>query len=314
VLSRRSLLRAGAVGLAGTGLGVGAVAALDAVRDDGGRAAVPAPDGPDGLDGPSSPDVPPASDAAAAPNVEPGPVEIGTFVSAARGGVETRWSLTRPPGVRGPLPVVVALHGHGGSTADLLDSDWDLPGALARAVVTDGVAPFALATVTGGSSFWHERPWGEDAGAMVTDELLPMLLARPDVLVAPVGLIGWSMGGYGVLRLAGLLGPNRVAAVVASSPGLYTDPATAHPDGFVDEAEYRRFSVMDDQADLAGIPVRIDIGTSDPFHDATRAYVDGFPPDADLVAEFGDGGHELVFSQRVLPAELAFLGEHVGRA
>jgi predicted esterase len=291
VLTRRGLLL-GAAGIAGLGAAgaVGAVS-LDALDDDGPGRVVPSAGDP----------------------VEPGPVVQGRFTSAARGGVPTAWALARPPGVEGALPLVVALHGHGGSAAALLDEEWDLPGALARAVVDDGVPPFALAVVSGGTSFWHERPSGEDAGAMVVDELLPLLLARPDVAVERIGLLGWSMGGYGVLRLAASLGPDRVAAVVASSPGLYLDPEGAHPDGFADAAEYERFSVMDAQDDLAGIPLRVDVGTSDPFHDATRAYVDGFDAGADVVAVYGEGGHTLEFTQRVLPAQLAFLGEHLVR-
>lgn len=248
--------------------------------------------------------------------ITPGPVVQGSFTSAARGrggrGVATQWALIRPPDIDGPLPVVVALHGHGGSSAALTGEPWDLPSALAEAVVRDGIAPFALVTVSGGSSFWHERPSGEDAGAMVTEELLPMLLARPDVTDDRIGLLGWSMGGYGVLHLGAILGPERVAAICASSPGLYEDPDLAHPDGFRNAAEYQRFSVMEAQSDLAGIPLRIDIGTEDPFYAATRAYVDGFPRSAEVSATFGAGGHEIDYSKRMLPAELAFLAAHVG--
>ncbi len=98
----------------------------------------------------------------------------------------------------------------------------------------------------------------------------------------------------------------------ASSPGLYTDATAAHPDGFAGAAEYERFSVMGSQGDLAGIPVRVDVGTSDGFYAATRAYVEGFPPGADVTSTFGEGGHSLDYSTRVMPAELAFLGERVG--
>lgn len=282
----------GGAGITGLGLGLAAGLSLDRLLDD-----VTSPSRITGAEDSTT---------------RPGPVVQDTFVSAARGGVSTRWSLIRPPDVEGPLPLVLALHGHGGSTAGLLSETWDLPGALARAVVDDGVAPFAIATVSGGTSFWHPRPWGEDAGAMVLDELLPMLLSRDDVLTAPIGLLGWSMGGYGVLRIAGILGRQRVAAVVASSPGLYTDPERAHPDGFVDAREYRRFSVMEAQDSLEGIPLRVDIGTSDPFFDATRTFVDRFAADAAVTAEYGEGGHEIFFTQRVLPAQLAFLGARVG--
>ncbi len=299
MLNRRGLLRAGALGATGAGLAAVAGVSLERLLDD-------STEGVTGAD---------ATDRRTARvpggGAQPGPVVRDSFVSAARGGVATRWSLIRPPGVSGPLRVVLALHGHGGSTDDLLGPDWDLPGALARAVVDDGVEPFSIATVSGGTSFWHERPSGEDAGAMVLTEFLPMLLDRPDVAPGEIAMIGWSMGGYGVLRLAGILGSNKVAAVVASSPGLYTDPALAHPDGFADADEYARFSVMDDQTTLEGIPLRVDIGYSDPFYSATRTYVDSFGAGADVDAYYGPGGHELDFTQRVLPAQLAFLSAHL---
>ncbi len=247
----------------------------------------------------------------AVPDVRPGPVEHGRFRSTARLGATVPWVLIRPPGRHRRLPLVVALHGHGGTVAQLLEPRWDLPRFLAAAVA-DGVPPFAIAAVNGGDTFWHRRPSGEDAGAMVTREFLPMLGGRTrDLRGAPIGLLGWSMGGYGALRIAGLLGADRVAAVVANSPGLYLDPAQAHPDGFADPAEYRRYSIMERQRDLDGVSVRIDVGSSDPFAPAVRAYVDGFADGADLTASFEPGTHTLGYSLRLLPAELAFLGTHL---
>ena len=51
---------------------------------------------------------------------------------------------------------------------------------------------------------------------MLTDEFVP-LLADHGLVTTAIGLYGFSMGGYGALRLAGILGPARVAAVVAVS-------------------------------------------------------------------------------------------------
>ena len=247
-------------------------------------------------------------------DVRPGPVVRGTFRSRRRLGADAQWSLSRPPGVDGPLPLVVALHGHGGSTGQLLDQ-LRLPTALARAHAA-GVPPFALATVSGGNGFWHRLPSGDDSGAMVVDELVPLLVARDDLAVTAdrLGLLGWSMGGYGVLRLGGLLGRDRVAAVCAGSPGLYTDAVEAaaiFPDAFADAAEYERFTVFGHQAELAGIPVRIDCGTEDRFYEATTAYVEGFAPGADLTTDFSEGGHELEYTLGALPAELAWIGAHL---
>jgi predicted esterase len=247
------------------------------------------------------------------PDIDPGPVVLGELTSRRMMGQRERWAVARPPGASGLLPLVVALHGHGGGVARLMGPELDLPRYLAAAVA-DGVPPFAIAVVNGGNGFWHERPSGEDSGAMVVDELLPLLAGRADLQVRTdrIGLLGWSMGGFGVLHLAPVLGADRVAAVCASSPGLYTDPAAAHPDGFADPAEYEHFSVMDRQGDLDGIPVRIACGTRDYFYDATRTYVEGFADDADLTVAFGPGAHELAFTRRSMPDDLAFVADHLG--
>lgn len=245
-------------------------------------------------------------EAGTVPDVAPGPVVTGSFVSQARGGVETGWALVRPPGSTGPLPVVVALHGLGADHATLLGPRFGLDRFLA-ATVADGTPPYALATVDGGTSYWHRRPDGEDASAMVVDELLP-LLGDAGVTTDRVGLLGWSMGGYGALRLAGLLGADRVPVVVASSPALWTDGADASSSGFADADEYDEFSVMDRQDDLGGIAVRVDCGTGDPFYRAVEEYVAGFPDDADVTGGFEPGAHSPAYWRRMLPLQLATLG------
>lgn len=242
----------------------------------------------------------------AVPDVEPGPVTTGSFVSAARGGLETGWALLRPPGGSGPLPLVVALHGLGADHATLIGPSFGLDRFLAAAVA-DGAAPYAIATVDGGTGYWHPRPSGEDASAMVVDELLP-LLSSYDVDTARIGLLGWSMGGYGALRLAGLLGSGRVAAVVAASPALWTDGEDASTSGFADAEEYDEFSVVGRQADLDGIPARIDCGTGDPFYRAVEDYVAGFPDGAGVTSTFEPGAHDTAYWRRMLPDQLAFLG------
>jgi dipeptidyl aminopeptidase/acylaminoacyl peptidase len=37
-----------------------------------------------------------------------------------------------------------------------------------------------------------------------------------------VAFLGWSMGGYGALRLGAILGPTRAAAICAVSAALWT--------------------------------------------------------------------------------------------
>jgi enterochelin esterase-like enzyme len=232
-----------------------------------------------------------------------GRVEEHAFTSKARGNERTGWSLILPPGKR-PTRLVVALHGLHEDHDSLTEPSFGLDRALA-AYVDAGGTPYAIAAPDGGTTYWHPRPDGEDAGAMVVDELLPRL-ARMGLDTDRFGLIGWSMGGYGALRLAGILGPRRVSAVVASSPALWTYAEDASPSGFATPQEYAEYSVMHDQARLRGIPTRIDVGRSDPFHDAVETYVAGF--DQKVVSTSGPGGHDRAYWQRMLPAQLAFLG------
>ena len=245
------------------------------------------------------------------PDVAPGPVVSGSFVSEHRLGAETGWSLLRPPGRagRGALPLVVALHGLGEDHATLVGPRFGLDRFLAAAV-RRGVPPFAIATVDGGTSYWHRRADGEDASAMVVDELLPVL-AEQGVRTGTFGLIGWSMGGYGALHLAG--STSRVPVVVASSPALWTDPADASRSGFADEEEYRTYTVVGHQADLDGVDVRIDCGTGDPFYRDVQDYVAGFPDGAGVTSTFEPGAHDAAYWRRMLPAQLAFLGQRLPR-
>ena len=140
---------------------------------------------------------------------------------------------------------------------------------------------------------------------MVLDELVP-LLDRRGLDVRRIGLLGWSMGGYGGLRLAGLLGEGRVAGVAAVSPALWHDYEDTAPGAFDDAADFADATVFGRQRSLRGIPVRVDCGESDPFASATRDYVHGFghrPRGA-----FERGGHDVGYWRRIAPRQLRFLG------
>jgi S-formylglutathione hydrolase FrmB len=238
----------------------------------------------------------------------PGILESGSFVSAARRGRRTGWSISYPSGGRTGLPVLVVLHGLGNSHRTAF-AGLDLDGAQARLEARTG-ARFAIASVDGGTTYWHRHPSGEDAGAMVLEELLP-LLRRRGLRTDRVALLGWSMGGYGALRLGAILGPSRCAAVAAESPALWTDGAGASRSGFEDAAEYAAYSVMGHERDLHGIPVRVDCGTDDPFYAATREYVAGFTVRDRPLTRFASGGHDQAYWRRTAPAQLRFVASHL---
>jgi enterochelin esterase-like enzyme len=228
----------------------------------------------------------------------------GSFISAARGGVKTNWVIALPPGQTsqsGLLRPVIALHGKDGDANMVLDCG--VEDGLAR-LVKAGKPPFAVVGVDGGSdSYWHKRVSGQDAGAMVLDELLPML-ASMGLDTSRVGFMGWSMGGYGALHLGAKLGPSRTAGICAISPALYTSYTDSAPGAFDSYDDWMANSVVGLPA-LSQIPLRLDCGTFDRFYPATRQFVSQLktPP----AVSFTVGGHDMTWWRMQLPGELSWL-------
>ncbi|MGV1088921.1 MAG: alpha/beta hydrolase [Mycobacterium sp.] len=224
----------------------------------------------------------------------------GSFISAARGGLPTNWAIARPPGQDGPLRPLIALHGKGSDAATVMAGGVEQ--GLAQAVAA-GLPPFAVVAVDGGGGYWHRRASGEDSGAMVLDELLPVL-SQKGLDTSRVGFLGWSMGGYGALLLGARLGPARTAAICAVSPALWLSSGATAPGAFDGAADYAANSVWGLPA-LGSIPIRIDCGEGDPFFAATKQFIAQLPhPPA---GGFSPGGHDAGFWSSQLPAEIAWM-------
>lgn len=243
-----------------------------------------------------------ASVAAGAPPAPPAPAPThasGSFVSAARGGAVTNWIIARPPDQTARLRPVILLHGKDSNARTVMSMGAEQ--FLADAV-RGGVAPFALAAVDGGNGYWHRRASGEDPGAMVLDEFIP-LLSEQGLDTSRVGFLGWSMGGYGAMLLGSRLGAGRTAAICAVSPALWTSPGAAAPGAFDGAEDYAANSVWG-LAALDGIPLRIDCGYDDPFYPATQQFI------AQLAAPpaggFSPGGHNASYWSAQLTGELTW--------
>jgi S-formylglutathione hydrolase FrmB len=236
-----------------------------------------------------------------APAAQAAPTMVtGSFVSAARGGISTNWAIARPPGQTKPLRPIIALHGKGSDASTVMAGGVEQ--GLAQAV-NAGLPPFAVVAVDGGGSYWHKRASGEDSGAMVLDELIPML-GTQNLDTSRVAFLGWSMGGYGALLLGSRLGPGRTAAICAVSPALWLSPGATAPGAFDGADDWSANSVFGQPA-LASIPIRVDCGDSDPFYAATKQFVAQLPnPPA---GGFSPGGHNPGFWSAQLPAELTWM-------
>ncbi|WP_431233830.1 alpha/beta hydrolase [Mycolicibacterium psychrotolerans] len=291
-LSRRAVLRLGAGAVAGAAGAFAAGRTLDSAAQLA---------GPDvamtGVGAPLAPPAPLEPPAAGAP----APTMVtGSFVSAARGGVNTNWAIARPPGQTAPLRPVIALHGKGQDAAGVMAGGVEQ--GLAQAVAA-GLPPFAVVAVDGGGSYWHQRASGEDAGKMVLDELIPMLGSQ-GLDTSRVAFLGWSMGGYGALLLGARLGPARTAAITAVSPALWLSSGAAAPGAFDGPDDFAANTVFGLPA-LASIPIRIDCGNGDPFYSATKQFIAQLPtPPA---GGFSPGGHDGGYWSSQLPGEIAWM-------
>ena len=297
-LSRRRLLE-----LAGFGLGASALAACTA------GPAPPAPTLPTLLSpAPSGPDP------TAAPPLPGAAVQIrsssGSFSSAFRPGIATHWSLAapgRPPGGRAPqLPVAVFLHGLGGSHAVLLE-ELAADEAMLRYLEAGG-APFALAAVDGGRTWWHPRAEGSDTQSMLVQEFVP-LLGEQGYDLGRVGLFGLSMGGFGALLLASQGRLPGVRAVAAMSPAVWDSYDERMDSAFDSPEDFLAHDVFALRPRLAALPKRIDCGTADDLSGTVRDYVADLPDPVE--GGFQPGGHDYGYWRSILPEVLSFLGRNL---
>jgi enterochelin esterase-like enzyme len=282
-LNRRALLRVGA----GASAAATGVWALSALLDPLEPQAAPQPQAPAPFE--------PSSAGSALPTKL-----TGSFISEARGGVNTNWVIALPPGQTGMLRPVIALHGKDGNANMMLDVG--VENGLAQ-LVKEGRTPFAVVGVDGGDTYWHRRTSGADSGAMVLEELLPMLTSM-GMDTSRVGFMGWSMGGYGAMYLGAKLGPSRTAGICAISPALFTSFTGSTPGAFDSYDDWVQNSVTGLPA-LSQIPLRVDCGTGDRFCFATRQFVNQLktPP----AGSFSQGGHDMSYWRAQLPGELAWM-------
>jgi hypothetical protein len=237
------------------------------------------------------------------PAVKPGRLVSGSFVSTARGGARTGWSIGYPPGADpDQLPVLITLHGRADSHRDSFERGLYLDRFLAE-VVARGSAPFAIASVDGGAAeYWHPRR-NTDPARMVIEEFLPLLKGQ-GLDTARVGLLGWSMGGYGALYLAGVLGSARVAVAIAESPAIWHQAGQSAAGAFDDAEDFDRHSIFGRLALLDGIALRLDCGASDGFAPVTRDLRAALVPTP--AGGIEPGGHDVGYWRSQAAAQLRY--------
>jgi enterochelin esterase-like enzyme len=241
-------------------------------------------------------------------------VTYRTFASRVL-GKDVAYGIAWPAGVVAgtPLPVCFCLPGRGAGPAPILGAPLQMADVLGE-VVRGQTKPFALAAVDGGQSYWHHRTSGEDRMAMLVDEFIPLCERRYKLggERSRRAAMGWSMGGYGVL-LAAETYPDLFASVVATSPAVwptYQDMMNGPRDVFDSPADFAAHDVIGHAQRLAGTPLLVECGTTDPFYPFVRDLCDRLPRGDHF--RFSLGGHDYGYWSTLEPAALEFTARHLG--
>jgi enterochelin esterase-like enzyme len=194
---------------------------------------------------------------------------------------------TRP---RGERPLLVFLHGRGGSDDTFTGNDAVYEG-LAKLGRRAPIVAFP-------------------DGRYVMREVIPAVERHFGTDPHAVAIGGISMGGFGAYDLA-LLHPRRFCAVGGHSPALWFDGGETAPGAFDSAADFNRNDVVGmvrgNPDAFEGMRVWNDYGDEDPFRVYDEGFVDYLRQDGvDLSAHTGDGGHDGAYWSRHWPAYLRF--------
>lgn len=235
-------------------------------------------------------------------------VEAGTLPTRHLPAGRADYRIAYPPGFRkGDAPgVLVFLHGRGGQAADATARLRLQDHAVASRSPDAGDAGLAVVAVSGGDGYWHRRADGRDPLALLLDDFLPFCERRLGTKGGRV-VMGVSMGGYGA-ALAARTAPGAFKGLVVSSGAFWTTRAEQRgsvPDAFDSDADYAGHDVIAAARSgaFAGLPIRVDCGTADPFEGANRAFARAAGA---RETRFDPGCHEDRTWQRYAGAQVVF--------
>ena len=241
---------------------------------------------------------------------KPGPIAYGQLASTATGDTRN-WIIYYPPGTKigDKLPVVIALHGLGDTIA--MTEVQHYATHLADAVA-NGVTPFAIAAIDGGTLIW-QKVGNQDAGALVATDFVALLKQR-GLNTARLALTGWSMGGWGTLRLACDELHGKLRAVAALSTPCYANSAQVPDNTWMTPAEFDANNFYNRTDQLTGLPIFLACGISDGFYPGNVSFAARLTSTGGVLApviDFTPGGHSPDYWESVVPAQFRFLGEHL---
>lgn len=169
-------------------------------------------------------------------------------------------TLVTPHGGGDGRPLLVFLHGYGGTPSDTLSP------AFVSALRRLGDRAPVVVLPEGDVGWWHDRKEGK-WGSYVLDEVIPAALARSGADEDRVAIGGISMGGFGALDLGRL---RKFCAVGGHSPAVFEPGSDDISFGFDNAADFRRHNLLGIARKRSPYdePVWIDVGTQDELRPA----------------------------------------------
>jgi enterochelin esterase-like enzyme len=223
------------------------------------------------------------------PDVPEGRVTLETVHSDARGhDVDLFTAVPHGYGDGAGLPVVVVLHGASATASRFRGLGL---AKFVTAAVQEGAEPFVLAGADGGPLGWHADENGDDPQAMVVDEL-PDWLSERGFDSDRRAVWGWSLGGYGALRLAETY-PTYAEALAVLSPAVQPDDwVFEHKDQLVEQ------------------PLGVWCGTEDALYRNVRGLVASLPTEP-VIESYSSGGHTYEYWNEHTVDALTFLSSRL---
>jgi S-formylglutathione hydrolase FrmB len=172
-----------------------------------------------------------------------------------------------PDGRRRPL--LVWLHGRGSSPDDAVSD------AMLDALQNAGDRAPAVVLANGDdASYYHDRSTGR-WGSYLVREVIPRAVRVLHADPRRIAIGGVSMGGFGALDVA-RLHPHAFCAVGGHSAALWETGGQTPQGAFDDAEDFARHDLFTEAEHgkplYPNIPVWMDVGDADPFHDSDSAF------------------------------------------
>jgi S-formylglutathione hydrolase FrmB len=256
----------------------------------------------------------PAQATAATPARATYTLVAGTLASAATRR-KHNWVITYPAGhsIDEHLPVAIVLHGSDGKASSMIGLGY--PDRLDALVAAGKSKPYALASIDGDNGFF-QKTGGRDYGKLVATEFLGVLAAR-GLDTSRLALTGWSMGGWGALRLSQreLRGKVRVLTAVSTPcyPNWKSVPGWERTD--MTKAAFNANNFYGHPKLLAKPRIYLLCGTTDAFYKGNKAFAKVLDKAKGVRApktSFTKGGrHSESYWKSVVARQLAYLGHYL---